>query len=94
MSQTFSRDAAHNRSDLEESKAIPLYLPDSGGRARSDRFQVFIRLPSGNLILEGVNVHDSVEALRDGLERREGFPRNSFYLIHEGKLMQDTSRIS
>ena len=60
---------------------------ESRVRADIDRFQIFIKLSSGKSILVWIHGSKSVETLKDYLERREGFPRTSFFFLHEGKVL-------
>ena len=65
----------------------------SGVREDIDSFHIFIKLPFGKLILVWVHASDSVETLKLVLEEREGFPRTYFYFLHEGKVLQEDSRL-
>lgn len=67
---------------------------ESGVRVDIDRFQIFIKLTFGKLILVWVNGFESVETLKADLAQREGFPRTSFFFLHEGKILQEYSRLT
>ena len=70
------------------------FSSESGVRADIDRFQIFIKLTSGKTILVWVHGFESVETQKTDLERREGIPRTSFFFLHEGKSLQEESRLT
>ena len=75
---------------LPEVKATDVDPPN-----RSDAWhQIFIRLPSGKSSAVWVSDQETVVALKAEIEHREGIPRRTFYLLHEGKVLQEDSRIS
>ena len=65
-----------------------------GVRTVIDKFHIFIKLSSGKSILVWVHVSESVENLKTDLEKREGFPRTYFFFLHEGKVLQEDSRMT
>ena len=60
---------------------------ESGVRVDIDRFQIFIKLTSEKSILVWVHGSKSIETLKVDLKQREGFPRTSFFFLHEGKIL-------
>ena len=70
------------------------FSSESGVRADIDRFQIFIKLTSGKMILVWVHGFESVETLKANLEQREGIPRTSFFFLHEGQKLQENSRLT
>jgi len=65
----------------------------SGCRENVKKFQIFIKMSSGKSTLVWVYAHDSVKTLKVVIEKREGLPRTSFYILHAGKVMHDDSSL-
>ena len=65
-----------------------------GVRTVIDRFQIFIKFSFGKSILVWVHGSESVGNLKADLEQREGLPRTYFFFLHEGKVLQEDSRLT
>jgi len=72
----------------------PLPPGDYGDRADLENFQIFINMPTGNSILVWVNDLVSVEELRAIIARRMGYHACDFYLVHAGKSMEVSLKLS
>jgi len=100
----YSRSQACNRSVSKVNRSASL-CPVPGARDCSEIYQIFIKLPSGKSFLVWVNILDTVEVLRARLTSRVealraniascmGNHANDFYLVHAGKSMQDSLKLS
>jgi len=79
---------------LSKEYRAPLPTGGLGARAVSDKFQIFINMPSGNPLLVWVNALEPVGALWANLAKRMGYHAQVFYLVHEGKTLQDSLKLS
>jgi len=88
-SRSYAEDNACSKVDR-----TPLPPGDYGARVNLENFQIFINMPAGNSILVWVNDLVLVEELRAMIARRMGYHASDFYLVHAGKPMQDSTKLS
>lgn len=65
----------------------------SGSRAEEGKYQIFVKTISGKTISLWVSGRDTGETINTLIEQREGYPRPSFYIMYEGKILQVDDRL-
>ena len=52
-------------------------------------FQIFVKIPSGRSLLLWVFAEDTEETLKTLIVQKEGYSSTLFYILHEGKVLQE-----
>jgi len=85
----YAEDNTCSKEDRE-----PLHSDEDGAKEDGENFQIFINMPTGNPLLIWVNELVTVEALRANIASRMGYHAFDFYLVHAGKSMQNSLKLS
>jgi len=79
----------HNEKRYESHKPVSV----SGFGAEDEKFQIFIKTPTGKTILVWVSANDTGEILKDKIAQREGYSRIFFYILHGGTVLNEGDRL-
>lgn len=68
--------------------------PISVYKENFENFQIFVKTLLGKSILVWVHANETVMNLKASIEDREGYPRTTFYLHYEGKMLREETKMT